>query len=352
MRILIILCFLILIGCNRSINESKLSNSVSYKIEVPLEQIGGDTFVKSAKYIFLEEKYLIGKMGRILMFENVIYIHDEMSDRLIAFSQKGKYLFKIDKKGKGPMEYLNLTDFTIDENGKFILIYDSFAHKLLKFSIEERKFVGEQTIGFHPIAFAWKEKSLFFYNPYTINYPRENQYHFSLIVLSEALKNEKRYFKIGKELGGFMSDPNRKGFFYGNGLFFLNRFDNVVYSLTKDSIYPHCQISFQNNEDFDSALDDAISKGTRDTDWYKRCASEIQHYCESENQITFNYLRDSKLYSVIFSKKSNEVVYHNISHVITSPSMFSENIPLFIFPSYVNKNYFISELPFEWLNLL
>ena len=80
MRILIILCFLILIGCKQSINESKLSNSVSYKIEVPIEQIGSDNFVKSAEYIFLEEKYLIGKMGRILMFENVIYIHDEMSE--------------------------------------------------------------------------------------------------------------------------------------------------------------------------------------------------------------------------------------------------------------------------------
>ncbi|KAF0235563.1 MAG: hypothetical protein FD181_3427 [Prolixibacteraceae bacterium] len=352
MRILIILCFLILIGCKQSINESKLSNSVSYKIEVPIEQIGSDNFVKSAEYIFLEEKYLIGKMGRILMFENVIYIHDEMSDRLIAFSPKGKYLFKIDEKGKGPMEYLNLTDFTIDENGKFILIYDSYGHKLLKFSILQRKFVEEQTMGFHPIAFAWKDNSLFFYNPYTINYPRENQYHFSLIVLSEVLKNEKRYFKISKELGSFMSNPNRKGFFYGDGLFFLNRFDNVVYSLTKDSIYPHCQINFENNEDFDSALDDAISKGTRDTDWYKRCASEIQHYCESENVITFNYLRDSKLYSVIFSKQTNEIVYHSFSHAIISPSMFSENIPVFIFPSYVNKNYFISELPFELLNLL
>ncbi len=352
MRILIILCFVVLIGCNQSINESKLANTVSYEIEVPLEQIGDDSFIESAEYIFLAQEYLIGKIGRILFFENVIYIHDEMTDRLVAFSRNGKYLFKIDKKGKGPMEYLKLTDFTIDEDRRFILIYDSYGHKLLKFSIDEHKFVEEQTIDFHPTAFAWNENALFFYNPYTINYPTENKYHYSLIVMSDELKNEKRYFKISKNLGSFMSNPNRKGFFYGKGLYFLNRFGNVVYSLTKDSIYPHFEINFQNNEDFDSALDDAISKGTRDTDRYNQCASEIQNYCENEDLITFNYKRNSKLYSVIFSKQKKEIVYHSFSHAVTSLSLNRDNIPVFIFPSYANENYFISELPFKLLSLL
>lgn len=352
MRILLILCFVTLIGCNRSINESKLASAVSYVIEVPLEQIGDDNFIKNAEYIFLDQEYLIGKIGRILFFENVIYIHDEMTDRLIAFSRKGKYLFKIDEKGKGPMEYLKLTDFTIDKDGKLILIYDSYGHKLLKFSIDEHKFVGEQTIDFHPTAFAWNENSLFFYNPYTINYPREDKYHYSLIVMSDKLKSEKRYFKISDNLGSFMSDPNSKGFFYGKGLYFQNRFENVVYSLTKDSIYPYCEINFQNNEDFNFALDDAISKGTRDTERYNQCASDIRDFCENENLITFNYKRNRKLYSVIFSKQKNEIVYHSFTHAITSLSLNSGNIPVFIFPSNVNENYFISELPFELLNLL
>jgi len=352
MRILLILCFVTFIGCNQTINESKLSDTISYEIEVPLGQIGNDNFIKSAEYILLDQEYLIGKIGRILFFENVIYIHDEMTDRLIAFSRKGKYLFKIDEKGKGPMEYLKLTDFTIDKVGKFILIYDSYGHKILSFSIDEHKFVEEQTIDFHPTAVAWNENSLFFYNPYTINYPREDKYHYSLIVMSDELKSEKRYFKISENLGSFMSNPNPKGFFYGKGLYFLNRFENVVYSLTKDSIYTYCEINFQNNEDFDSALDDAISKGTRDTERYNQCASDIQNFCENENLITFNYKRNSKQHSVIFSKQKNEIVYHSFSHAITSLSLNSDNIPVFTFPSFASENYFISELSFELLNLL
>lgn len=352
MRFILILCFTVLIGCNQIIKQPNLATTVSYEIEVPLEQFGDDDFIKSAEYIFLDEEYLIGKIGRILFFENIIYIHDEMTDRLIAYSRRGKYLFKIDEKGKGPMEYLKLTDFTIDKDKRLILIYDSYGHKLLKFSIDKHKFLEEQPVGFHPTAFAWNENSLLFYNPYTINYPRENKYHYSLITMSDELKNEKRYFKVNKKLGSFMSNPNRKGFFYGKGLYFLNRFENVIYSLAKDSIYPHCQINFHNNGDFDSALDDAISKGTRNTERYNRCASEIQNYCENENVITFNYKRDSKLYSVIYSKQKNEIVYHRFSHIITSPSLFRVNIPVFIFPSYVSKNYLISELPFEILNIL
>jgi len=283
MRFLLILCCVTLFGCNQAKNESTISNIVSYQIDVPLEHIGDDNFIKSAEYIFLNQEYLIGKISRILFFEDVIYIHDETTDRLIAFSRQGKYLFKIDEKGKGPMEYLKLTDFTIDKDEKLILIYDSYGHKLLKFSLDEHKFVEEQTIDFHPTAFAWKDNYLYFYNPYTINYPRDEKYHYSLIVLSDDLKNEKRYFKINENMGSFLSNSNRKGFFYGKGLYFLNRFENVVYSLNKDSIYTYCEINFQNNEDFDSALDDAISKGTRDTERYNQCASDIRDFCVNEN---------------------------------------------------------------------
>lgn len=341
-----------MVGCKTNQeNNFDVFNKNAIEINIPLKEVGQEDFIEKAEYIFLDQEYLIGKIGRILFFENVIYIHDEMTDRLIAFTRKGKYLFKIDEKGKGPMEYLKLTDFSIDKNRRFILIYDSYGHKLLKFSIDEHKFVEEQTVDFYPIAFAWNDNRLFFYNPYTINYSGESKFHFSLIQLNDKLKNEKKYFKVDENMGKFMVNPNRKGFFYGEGLCLLNRFDNVIYSL-KDSIRVHCKIVFKDNEDYNSALAEAVLKGTIETGRYKKCATYIHHYCENDKLITFRYMKNNILYSTIFSKEKNRIIYHKRSRPIITTSNMEQNIPVFMFPSYINDNLFVSVLPFELLNLI
>lgn len=347
MRLLLIVSMAILLGCNDPQAESEITDSGLYKINVPLEEFGNDNYVESVKYIFLDQEYLIGRIGRVLFFNNKIYIHDEMAGHLVVFSNEGKYLFHINNKGRGPMEYIKLTDFTIDGNKKVILIYDSYGHKILTFSIDKHKFVDEKKIDFHPIAFAWGADHLYFYNPYTINYPRNEKYHYSLIRTNPELKGEKRYFKVDEKMGSFLSNPNPKGFFYGNSLYFQNRFENVIYKLNKENVDAHCEILFAENSDYKHAVEDAISKGTRNTDRYHNCAAEIMKYCENKYFITFKYSRNKKIYYVIFSKDANKVIYHKSKLELSPISSMEKGIPFIVFPSYSNNDIFVSHIPNE-----
>jgi len=336
---------------NKQVEQVVMQTSLR-TINVPLEETKNNDFIESASYIFLDPEYLVGKISRLLFFNNNIYVQDEITDRIVVFSMNGKYMFHINNKGKGPLEYLKISDFTIDEANGNILIYDEQSHKILSYSIDKRKFIRKQKVNFYPIAFAWNSDCLYYYNPYTFNYPRDDKYHYSLIKTSVEMGKEKRYFRIDEKMGNFMSDPNPKGFFYGTNLCMLNRFDNIIYSLTKDSIYARYKVLFAENGDYQNALYDAMKKGTRNTDRYNRCATDIQNYCETENLITFNYLKNKKRYSVIFSKDNNKIIFHQSRFAINSPSSLKRNIPIICFPSNVKGNLFVSIIPFQIMSLI
>lgn len=335
----------IMLSCNDHHVETENTDSNLYKIDVPLGEFGNDNYVKTAKYIFLDQEYLIGKIGRVLFFNKKIYIHDEMTNRLVVFSDEGKYLFQIDNKGKGTMEYIKLSDFTIDRENKNLLIYDEKLHKIITFSLSSNQFVQEKKIDFHPIAFACESDYLYFFNPYTINDPRKKKYHYSLIRTNINLKDEERYFEIDENMGAFMSNPNRKGFFYGNNLYFQNRFENVIYKVDKENVDAHCEIVFEDNSDYKHALEDAISKGTRNTERYKKCAANIQDYCENKTFITFRYNRNKKRYFVIFSKDANKVIFHKSRFKVNTPASLGNGIPIINLPSYSNNGIFVSYIP-------
>jgi hypothetical protein len=344
MKQLLVLGLVIMLACNNHQEEPENTNSSIIRIDVPLEELGSHNYVKSAKYIFLDQAYLIGRIGRVLFFNNKIYIHDEMTGRIAVFSDEGNYLFRIDNKGKGSMEYLKLTDFTIDKENNDLLIFDEMTHKIITFSLSKNKFVQEKKIDFYPTAFACEADYLYFFNPYTINYPRKKKYHYSLIRTNPKLKDEKRYFDIDENMGSFMSNPNRKGFFYGNNLYFRNRFENVIYKLNKGNVDTHCEIVFNENKDYKHALKDAIAKGTRDTERYHKCAKDIQDYCENDAFITFKYSREKRQYSVIYSKDADSVIYNRSRFRTITPESMKNGIPFIKFPSYSSNDIFVSLL--------
>ena len=338
----------LLLACKRNTKESTSYDFNLELINVPLTEMNQEyEFVKSAKYVFLDDQFLIGQIARILFFENQIFIHDSQSDCIIVFSILGEYRYHIDQKGKGPSEYLEITDFTIDRKNNNILIFDGKQHKLLTFSIVKNKFVDEHKVKFFPVAIASYYDCLFFYNPFTFVYPENNEYHFSLIKTSMNMEELNRYFAIEKTMGSFKSLPNKKGFYYGKELYFKNRFENVIYSCNEDSIVARYKIEFQNNEKYNDVLKKAIEKGKRGPDFYKECASNVMNFCADDHFITFQYVRNNKVFHTVYSKDEKKVIFNNSRITSITHGLVKKDIPLFTFPRFVNKNQFVSIIPFQ-----
>lgn len=82
-------------------------------------------FAEGVEYIPLhtEDSILIGEISRLIVCNDMYYIWDRLSESVFCFSQDGSYRYRLSKQGKGPDEYLNIADFTLNRKNGNIMIY-------------------------------------------------------------------------------------------------------------------------------------------------------------------------------------------------------------------------------------
>lgn len=81
------------------------------------------------EYIPLQtaDSILIGEVKKMIVWNNRYYIWDQLTEAIFCFDSRGNFIFKLNKRGEGPEEYSNISDFTMDmENGN-ICIYSNMT---------------------------------------------------------------------------------------------------------------------------------------------------------------------------------------------------------------------------------
>jgi hypothetical protein len=87
------------------------------------------------------EEALIGKIDKIQVYDNYIFILDKLiAKKLFLFDKEGKYIRQIGKFGDGSGEYAEISDFTINEKTKEVIILD-MKPKINIYDLETGKFV-------------------------------------------------------------------------------------------------------------------------------------------------------------------------------------------------------------------
>ena len=101
-------------------------------VRIPIEyrkasSIKLSEFVESVDLIPLEttEDNLIGEVGRIVFIDNNYYIkstNGRQNAKIFVFDANGRYQFKIDHRGVGPGEYVEMTDFQIVQDSLLMTV--------------------------------------------------------------------------------------------------------------------------------------------------------------------------------------------------------------------------------------
>lgn len=82
-----------------------------------------------------------------MQFANgLLYVADYRSSKVIAYTMQGRVAFVLDRKGRGPGEYLDVKSFTVD--GKYLYILDNFSRKVFMYDSRDGEFVRSADIGF------------------------------------------------------------------------------------------------------------------------------------------------------------------------------------------------------------
>ena len=91
------------------------------------------------RYLPLEttEECLIGHIDKLLSDESSIFVFDNDNNSTLRFSQKdGSFICRYGKHGRGPGEYIDITDMAIDRIKKEVCLLDFTQYKLLFFSYD------------------------------------------------------------------------------------------------------------------------------------------------------------------------------------------------------------------------
>ena len=172
--------FLILIipvSCNNPnrVTDSEKGNSITlpYRIDIeeniknfksfPLSTLG-----QEIEYVILETspRSLIRKINQIHFTDNYIFISD--FDRLVQFDRSGKFIRQVGGAGRGPTEYIHISDFCVDEINEKIYLKAWGINTIKEFDFDG-KFIHSFKISFSSLQFLKSDK-----NSYTFIIPNNS----------------------------------------------------------------------------------------------------------------------------------------------------------------------------------
>ena len=148
-----LLAFILIISysCGRkSTNEASNADSV-IEIDLLSEPIFKVTklseIAANIEYVPLQtsESCLMGPVTlKIVNIDNKIYIQN--GGKILCFDVDGKFLFKIENRGRGPEEYTYISDFDVSSDNKILTILSSSINKLLVYGIADTGFTFQRSV--------------------------------------------------------------------------------------------------------------------------------------------------------------------------------------------------------------
>ncbi|MCL3781508.1 6-bladed beta-propeller [Prolixibacteraceae bacterium JC049] len=280
-KLLISLSFLfLLLACTK-----KRTTKPSVKTIIPdIENINNEAIssrIKSLdKVIVLETKpeCLISKIDKIEVCGNFIYILDIELKTVFIFSQDGNFLYKIHNIGKGPGEFLSITDMTVNKNE--VTIIDILTQKKINYDTTG-KLKNELRV-FNEI---WA-MNIFYLNDelfYLNDYSKSNSGRYRLFCINEEKKID-TFLSFDEEPDAILTDGYK-------------------YSTIRDKaslIFTGCDTIFTIKNKVASPLL-VVSQQAGDKKKFK-----ISSINETDKELFLTLSRDQGDYVLIYNKNSGE----------------------------------------------
>lgn len=254
-----------------------------------------------------EPEKVIGKIKRLKVIDNNIFIFDNIRNTVYRFNSDGEFLNFIGQKGGGPKEYQHPIDFWVDSTNKEVHILDN-EKKILRFSFDG-EFIEKVTIPIFAnfIELSGDNKYLLISN--ASNYGR-NMSFFVLNkngeVIDEQLPFPEKNIKIGFGLmSGFSQLKNEKTL--------CLPLNDTIYSYYEEDLHPKYFFDFGNEK----LADEIYCKHNDEFELIKEMEKldkvlYLFNYVETVDLCYAIYVKGKNLLnSILYSKATQKVYYYN-----------------------------------------
>ncbi|MFA6589471.1 MAG: 6-bladed beta-propeller [Bacteroidales bacterium] len=207
-------------------------------VDIKEQNASAEDFFDNYQSIVLElnDECIVSGIDKIV-FQDNLYVQD--GQIIFVFNRKGNYLFKINKRGRGSEEYIDLRDFSVFDSTVYVL---SRVEKCIYMYSDQGNYAGSYQLNdWYESIYVQNDSCLFLYSGYSNN----QKYN---IVLFNPLKDE--YPKFFAPFGENQSYSTRHNVFHPTqeGLLVSLPFDYTIYRLTTEALTPLFSVNF--NTDF------------------------------------------------------------------------------------------------------
>lgn len=304
-NLFLLFLFAMSLSCTNHNRETKLSADthilkVTFHKQMPnVENVPMSSFVDSISYIKLEttEENLIGEVSDIEYVNHKFYILDMISKSIYIFSDSGKFIDKVAKRGQGPEDYLFLTAYDINSKDNSIHIYDEAAKKMLVYNEKGRLLKSFHVNDFVKDFVVFPNGEYLFYSPlyYSGGYRRglwradsEGKFKEQLVSIDDDFKYgglyPKYFCRINDTTAGLMGGEDVNGF----------------YRITEHSF----QIPYQLDVDIQISAP-LMRKEAFNFEKYAGKIYTKRNYVETENYLMFMITDFKKGIGILYDKKDN-----------------------------------------------
>lgn len=258
----------------------ELKNKDAICISVPegVNMLYKNTLIDDYSYIPLEttDDCLIGEISKLCTDSSFFFVFDKRNNTVFRFSEQGKFLGRISNRGRGPQEYTELQDVSLDKERKEVCLLDLGSQKLLFYDYGG-VFLREEPIYYFFLTFEfWKSKMVL--NTWMSTnsmYPGAN---YNRLLVTE--RNQEPLYK------GFSYPAHlRRQFHLGNAPYSLCAYDkevfynhslsDTIWQIEEGSCEAEYILKFKNRDNF---FDDNDFQNITDESFHSR-TNRTQRFC-------------------------------------------------------------------------
>jgi hypothetical protein len=264
------------------------------------------TFVKLSN----DPDALVGDINKISIHNNCIYVLDRYKTKsLKKFAMNGDFITAIGKRGEGPEEYVESTDFIVFNDE--VIVCDQFKSDLKYYDLDGR--------------FKYRKKAPFLFLKFSCFSP--NQYVFQTVdadndhlqsIVNYSIFQSDSSFVLNhrgfyRPKGLYISFISENNFFpYKDKIFFHPAFTDTIFSIRADNrIEAEYIIDFQKKKLPMEAVEQKHGrelKALLKTDKYATFAG---NYVLTDDYLYFEYDIKNRRYRGIYSRKTNKCIIGN-----------------------------------------
>ncbi len=283
-------------GCE---TEPSSGDVIYIDLQQSLNQHNIEDLAASIHLVPLEtnDSCLIKQIGKVRVEDNGYYIYDYNDSPIKRFSKEGCLISEIGKKGQGPGEFIQITDFFVQKDTVNILAW-SGNKKWIRMQ-NNNTFLYETDMSFPLDEFHPMNDSCYFLhvgNGTIGNTGRMNSYLYS--IDKDFQIKEKRYPK---------TYPYGSNYYYcaqthffresGDAVLYRRDFNDTIYSITASlEITPKYKLDFGKKWYSQKALKDNSGKGTLEIEreFDKKQYPKFIYFAESNHHLMVTYTRNEQ----------------------------------------------------------